>query len=124
MLPSSLGGGQMVQPLSDKRVRWSGWQKPVAIIALGIAIAACLLVYFWPFRRDAVMKELEAESYSKVTAGSFHETYFPRPGCVLEQVVFQHNPKERNPAPYYCPANQDRRQYQWPIRQACETGSG
>ncbi len=87
----------MAQPLNDKRVRWSGWQRPVAIIALGIAIVACLLVYFWPFRRDAVIKELEAESYSKVTVGSFHETYFPRPGCVLEQVVFQHNLKSGTP---------------------------
>ena len=32
-----------------------------------------------------------------MTAGSFHATYFPHPGCVLEQVIFQHNPKSGTP---------------------------
>jgi AsmA-like C-terminal region len=87
----------MPQPLNHNADRSSRWLRLAVILALGIAIAACFLVYFWPFRRDAVMKELEAESYSKVTAASFHETYFPRPGCFLEQVVFQHNPKNGTP---------------------------
>ena len=43
------------------------------------------------------MKDLEEESFSKVEVGSFHGTYFPRPGCVLEHVVFQHNPKAGTP---------------------------
>ena len=56
-----------------------------------------LLAFFWSFRLDAVTKELADESDSKVSAGSFHATYFPRPGCVLEQVIFQHNRKSGAP---------------------------
>ena len=50
------------------------------------------MAFFWPFRLDAITKELADESDSKVTAGSFHATYFPHPGCILDQVIFQHNP--------------------------------
>jgi hypothetical protein len=59
------------------------------ILLVGIAI----LVLRWPFRRAAVVRELETASLTKVQVGGFHETYFPRPGCVLEQVIFQHNPQ-------------------------------
>ena len=34
---------------------------------------------------------------SKVDVGTFHRTYFPRPGCVLEHVVFHHNRKSGTP---------------------------
>src|SRR5216684_1426727 len=51
----------------------------------------------WPFSRGTVLKELEDESLSKVDVGAFHRTYFPRPGCVLEHVVFHHNPKSGTP---------------------------
>src|ERR1700687_1601557 len=70
------------------------------------AVAALVIVFFvvfiflalhWPFSRNAVVKEMEDESFSKVTVGAFHGTYFPRPGCVLEHVVFQHNPKAGTP---------------------------
>lgn len=70
-------------------------------LLLGIAVvfllAIFLLAFFWPFRLHTVTKELADESDSKVTAGSFHATYFPHPGCVLQQVVFQHNPKSGAP---------------------------
>jgi hypothetical protein len=36
---------------------------------------------------------LQDASLSKVDIGAFHGTYFPRPGCVLEHVTLQHNPK-------------------------------
>ncbi len=75
--------------------------KPLAGLGLGLVavsvLAIFLLVFFWPFRLDTVIKELADESDSKVTAGSFHSTYFPDPGCVLEQVIFQHNPKSGTP---------------------------
>jgi hypothetical protein len=64
--------------------------------ALGTAVvlvATIVLVgWHWPFRREAVLKELEKASQSSVAAGRFHSTYFPRPGCVLDHVRFQHNP--------------------------------
>jgi hypothetical protein len=83
------------QVLTQTPVPGTRWRIPVA---LSVSLAAVFfLAFFWPFRRDAVIKELENESDSKVTAGSFHGTYFPHPGCVLEQVIFQHNPKSGSP---------------------------
>ena len=73
--------------------------KPATLAGMGLGLLAVSLLaiflaaFFWPFRLDTVTKELADESDSKVTAGSFHATYFPHPGCVLEQVIFQHNPK-------------------------------
>ncbi|MGH9503156.1 MAG: AsmA-like C-terminal region-containing protein [Terriglobales bacterium] len=71
----------------------------VTIIAVAILFLAgfVFVVTHWPFRRAAVLKDLEDESLSKVSIGAFHGTYFPRPGCVLEHVVFQHNPKAGAP---------------------------
>jgi hypothetical protein len=63
------------------------------MVGLGLAVPVLLMALFWPFRMEAVTKELAEESDSKVTAGSFRATYFPQPGCVLEQVTFQHNLK-------------------------------
>jgi AsmA-like C-terminal region len=67
------------------------------IIVFFCFVALAFVVSRWPFRREAVVKQLEEESFSKVTIGAFHSTYFPRPGCVLEHVVFQHNPKPGTP---------------------------
>ncbi len=55
--------------------------------------AAVIFCTIWPFRQEAIVKVLEEESFSKVTVGTYHRTYFPYPGCVLENVVFQHNSK-------------------------------
>jgi hypothetical protein len=55
------------------------------------------LTLAWPFREDAVVKEFEEESFSKVSVGEFRQTYFPHPGCILRQVVFRHNPKSGTP---------------------------
>ena len=69
----------------------------MAALAIVFCAAFIFLALHWPFSRDAVVKDLEDESFSKVEVGAFHGTYFPRPGCVLEHVVFQHNPKARTP---------------------------
>jgi hypothetical protein len=71
----------------------------VAGLAMAIVFfgAIALLALWWPFTRGAVLKQLEEASMSRVDAGVFHRTYFPRPGCVLEHVTFQHNPKAGTP---------------------------
>src|SRR5450755_3045 len=72
--------------------------KWAALIPVFFCFAAlAFMVSRWPFRREAVVKQLEEESFSRVTVGAFHGTYFPRPGCVLEHVAFQHNPKPGTP---------------------------
>jgi hypothetical protein len=81
----------VLSPTSVLRLRWL---KAAVLSGVGLALAAVfflLLAIYWPFRLDAVTKEFANESDSQVTAGSFHSTYFPHPGCVLEQVIFHHN---------------------------------
>jgi hypothetical protein len=90
---------EMSQALPETPVQKPRRLKAWALPGLGLGIAAILLlaifflVFWWPFRLDTVTKEMADESDSKVTAGSFRATYFPHPGCVMEQVIFQHNPR-------------------------------
>jgi hypothetical protein len=73
------------------------------IVSAGLAVALVLVAtivlvgWHWPFRREAVLKELEKASQSRAGVDRFHATYFPRPGCVLENVRFQHNPTAGSP---------------------------
>ena len=67
------------------------------VIVVLCSVALIFLARHWPFSRETVVKELEDESFSKVEVGRFHGTYFPRPGCVLEHVVFQHNRQAGTP---------------------------
>jgi hypothetical protein len=71
---------------------------PAACVTAVVLLAAVFfLAARWPFRREAVLKDLQDASLSKVDIGAFHGTYFPRPGCVLEHVTFQHNPRAGTP---------------------------
>jgi len=83
---------QVMAPTSSKNTRKFIMRALLAMAAIIVA-AVVLLVLRWPFRRAAVLKQLEDASLSKVDAGAFHSTYFPRPGCVIEHVTFQHDPK-------------------------------
>ena len=80
-------------------VTWSSRQTRKLIAGATLAMvliflaALVFLALRWPFRREAVIKQLADASLSRVDAGVFRSTYFPRPGCVLERVTFQHNPK-------------------------------
>ena len=70
----------------------------ILLVLAGLLLAAiAVLVVRWPFRRAAVIEQLQETDFGKVEVGTFHETYFPRPGCVLEKVRFQHNPKPGAP---------------------------
>ena len=70
----------------------------VSLGLAGLVLAAIVvLVVRWPFRLAAVVEQLEENGLGKVEVGGFHQTYFPRPGCVLQKVRFQHNPKAGAP---------------------------
>ena len=70
----------------------------VSLVLAGLILAVIgVLVVRWPFRLAAVVKQLQEEGLGKVEVGAFRETYFPRPGCVLQKVRFQHNPKPGAP---------------------------
>ncbi len=66
-------------------------------LCLLVFAAIVLLCIDWPFSETAVLKELGEASQTTVRAASYHGTYFPRPGCVLEHVTFQHNSKPGTP---------------------------
>jgi hypothetical protein len=67
-------------------------------VAAGVLLAGVIfLAARWPFKREAVLRDLQEASLSKVDIGAFHGTYFPQPGCVLQHVIFQHNRKPGTP---------------------------
>lgn len=63
------------------------------------AVAVCLVALvgsrIWPFAERPVVENLSEASESTVSVRSFHRTYFPFPGCVLDGVIFRHGPESR-----------------------------
>jgi AsmA-like C-terminal region len=57
-----------------------------------ICVLAVLCIRFWPFGEKSVIQGLQEASDSGVRVRSFHETYFPYPGCILEGVTFARAP--------------------------------
>jgi hypothetical protein len=77
-------------------VFWPRRRKVIVGIASGLlvafAVGVIVLIWHWPFSKRSVLKDLQTASLSSVTAQSYRGTYFPRPGCVLENVSFEHGP--------------------------------
>ena len=74
----------------------------LAILAVIVAVAALcafalLLSRQWPFAQAPVLQSLQEASDSQVQFRRFHETFFPSPGCILEGLVFHHEPGETKP---------------------------
>ena len=69
-------------------------RKTLVILAIGIAVVLCaaavLSVKYWPFSEKAVQEDLAEAADSNVTIRRYHPTYFPHPGCILEDVEFRH----------------------------------
>ncbi|HEY1524950.1 MAG TPA: AsmA-like C-terminal region-containing protein [Candidatus Angelobacter sp.] len=67
--------------------------KKLLWILLGIAVCAGIIVVLlavnWPYTREGMIKRLERASSARVEMRGFRSTYFPFPGCVAEDVVFQ-----------------------------------
>lgn len=69
------------------------WRKPLAIVALValalLVVAVAVLSAKWPFTPKHIVADLEQASRTTVAFKTFHQTYFPHPGCVLEDVTFR-----------------------------------
>jgi hypothetical protein len=65
-----------------------------AIICAAASLATLFWNQIWPFTKKAVVQDLQESSDSTVTVRSFHRTYFPSPGCVLEGVEFHHGARQ------------------------------
>jgi hypothetical protein len=87
---------QVIVRTSSKRTRMLIVRAALATVVVFL-VAIVFLALRWQLSREAVLKELEDESQSTVNISAFHGTYFPRPGCVLEHLTFQHNPKAGSP---------------------------
>ena len=63
--------------------------RPLKIVAISIAAlliggAVALRTRLWPFEQGPVLQDLKEASDSSISIRSFHRTYFPSPGCVIE----------------------------------------
>lgn len=75
------------QHFSWRRAK-AAWIAAACLIAL-LVIAGTLLALHWPFTQTALTHALEQDSQAQVEIGSYQETYFPHPGAVAENVVFE-----------------------------------
>jgi hypothetical protein len=64
------------------------WLLPLAIVSLlALCIGGIILAYHWPFSSQKVAQSVQQSWPGKIAVQSFHRTYFPHPGCVLENVA-------------------------------------
>ena len=85
--------GTSIRP-ADRSQAGTKLLKTVIIVALFAAavlcVAAVLCAKYWPFSEKAVQEDLAEAADSSVTIRSYHPTYFPSPGCILEGIEFRH----------------------------------
>lgn len=69
----------------------------LGLIVFAACMAATALLWhrWWPFEQPTVIENLQEASDSQVHARAFHRTYFPSPGCVLDEVAFVHGTAAR-----------------------------
>jgi hypothetical protein len=64
------------------------WLLPAAtIILLTLFIGGIILAFHWPFSSQKVIQSVQEDWPGKITVQGFRRTYFPHPGCVLENVA-------------------------------------
>jgi len=71
---------------------------PIALVAGVVLCAGAVeLRHNWPYSQFEVLQDLREASDSQVQIRTFHQTFFPSPGCVLEGLVFRHSPSASKP---------------------------
>src|SRR6202166_5003846 len=64
------------------------WPLSLAIlILLALCIGGIILAFHWPFSSQKVIQSVQEDWPGKITVQGFRRTYFPHPGCVLENVA-------------------------------------
>jgi hypothetical protein len=69
----------------------------IAFAALLLGAAVVLRTRLWPFEQGPVLQDLKDASDSSISIRSFHRTYFPAPGCVIEGLAFHHGEADAQP---------------------------
>lgn len=86
---------ESVQASPAKRGRWL---IPIAVVILaGCCIVGSILAFRWPFSSQNVIDSVKEDWPGTITVQRFYRTYFPHPGCVLENVAL--NRKSAAPGP-------------------------
>ena len=62
-----------------------------------VAIALVFLIRSWPFTRDAVSQAIKETMSGTVQMQGFRSTFFPHPGCVIDNVTFRRDDKDSLP---------------------------
>jgi hypothetical protein len=86
---------------SSQHGRSRRFRKIVILIVIVAGAALCAVALGlsrkWPFAQAQVLQDLREAGDSQVQVRSFRQTYFPSPGCILEGVIFHHQPGEAKP---------------------------
>jgi AsmA-like C-terminal region len=80
--------------------RWHWWHLPPGLLIAAFIGYLIFIALNWPFKEQSVINVLQEASLRTVKIGSFHKTFFP-PGCVAEQVQFQHHIRKDKPPIIY-----------------------
>jgi hypothetical protein len=67
-------------------------QVGIGLLFLLVLIAGLVLIFHWPFRQAAIIKDLEDAASGKVEIKSFREIYFPYPGCIVGGMTYRLSP--------------------------------
>ena len=71
------------------------WAKLFLTLFFAVAVGApTLLVARWPYRQGRVVAGLEGATLSRVRVQGYRQTFFPEPGCTLENVTFDRNRRQ------------------------------
>src|ERR1700736_5310232 len=64
------------------------WLFPLVIVILvALCIGGIVLAFHWPFSSQKVTQSVQESWPGKIAVQHFRRTYFPHPGCVLENVA-------------------------------------
>jgi len=75
------------------------WLLPLAIvILLALCIGGIILAFHWPFSSQKVAQSVQESWPGKITVQRFRRTYFPHPGCVLENVALTRGSDSSGPS--------------------------
>ena len=64
------------------------WRVLTAVLITCAIAEVAILAVKWPFTRQAIVRSLERSTASRVHVTRLKRTFFPRPGCVAEEVAF------------------------------------
>lgn len=69
----------------------------VLLLVVIISVALVFLIRSWPFTRDAVSAAIKETMPGTVQMGGFRSTFFPHPGCIIDELTFHRDDEDSLP---------------------------